>query len=160
MKVYEIDSIRPITTFDLPAFLEIRNLVRASLHDDQVFSLAECMRWFSRTSTTYFGVFSESNLIGYFRLLRLDQETLQVGLDLHPSYQGKGLGHFLYLELFSWLLKDGQVHNLKLRVLRTNTTAIALYKKIGFRVIRKGRKDLEMERTLPKAIEVTDRLGP
>lgn len=142
--VLGFDLVRPITIHDLNDFLRIRNLVRTNLHDSRKFTPQECLSWFKSTENLYLGLYSRELLIGYFRLKRLDFNTLEVGLDLDPLHQGKGIGFRAYVFFIEWLRKNTSISTLTLRVLKSNQSAIKLYQKLGFTEIDNSPVDIGM----------------
>lgn len=54
-----------------------------------------------------------------------------LGIGVHPKYQSYGAGRAL-LEHLKTIAPDHGIHKLSLRVMGTNTAAIAFYKKNGF----------------------------
>jgi RimJ/RimL family protein N-acetyltransferase len=63
--------------------------------------------------------------------------TGEFGVSVHPNYQGQGIGRCLTEALIKWARDNRQIEKVILQVFSTNTTAINLYKKIGF--IEEGR---------------------
>lgn len=62
-----------------------------------------------------------------------DKHTLSVVIGIRQDYTGKGWGFSLITELEKWALKQGVIR-LELTVMVNNTIAIALYKKLGFKI--------------------------
>ncbi len=59
--------------------------------------------------------------------------TLEIGIGVHPARRGAGLGTALMRAIERWAEGAG-IHRLQLTVVTTNTTAIRLYRKIGFEI--------------------------
>lgn len=83
-----------------------------------------------------------------FMIALIDQyecQLMNIGID--PSYQRQGYARYL-LEALIKHLKSIQVKHLSLEVRQSNTTAIALYKKMGFQEVglRKGYYPLGCQR--------------
>jgi RimJ/RimL family protein N-acetyltransferase len=124
----------PLAVEDLPFLIEVRNDCRDCLHDNRVFTLAECQTWFSTKHPDFYVIKRAGKRIGYFRLSNHDPEnaSIYVGADLHKRHRGKGLARAAY-EAFLPLLKDRyHVSTVKLEVLSHNAVALALYRKLGF----------------------------
>lgn len=133
-------NIRPLTEEDLPSLLEIRNECREMLHDNREFTLDQTKIWFSNLSDNhkYWAIWDGSNnkLAGYFRLKYLGNfpKTVEIGMDLHKNYRGKGLAVVCYKQFFD-ILKESNIQRLKLKVLSTNQVAFNLYLKLGFQCV-------------------------
>ena len=63
--------------------------------------------------------------------------TGEFGVNVHPKYQGKGIGFALLENLLKWARQNEQIEKLFLQVFASNERAIKLYEKIGF--IEEGR---------------------
>jgi RimJ/RimL family protein N-acetyltransferase len=134
-------------TFEaLPFLIEVRNECREFLHDDRVFTLTECERWFRETRPDFRVIRYRGERIGYFRVSNYNPEaaSIYIGADLHKDFRGQGLARRAY-ETFLPRIKDlYRVSVLKLEVLSHNTVAHMLYKKLGF--IETDRKKAVTER--------------
>ena len=62
-----------------------------------------------------------------------DSHTLNIVIGIRQDYTGKGWGFSLVLELEKWAMKHGVIR-LELSVMVNNPIAIALYKKLGFKI--------------------------
>jgi ribosomal protein S18 acetylase RimI-like enzyme len=77
------------------------------------------------------------NVVGYIRLkpptrLPENAHVMQVqGLAVHPSARRRGIAAMLLTEAMQ-RLRERETRKLTLRVLSTNTAAIALYERLGF----------------------------
>ncbi|MEO7532181.1 MAG: GNAT family N-acetyltransferase [Sediminibacterium sp.] len=63
--------------------------------------------------------------------------TGECGVNVHPAFQGQGIGRQLMQELLDWAKENQQIQKIVLQVFATNKHAIALYKNLGF--IEEGR---------------------
>ncbi len=61
----------------------------------------------------------------------------EFGVNVHPTFQGIGIGQALTEKLLKWGRQNKQIEKLFLQVFATNDKAINLYKKLGF--IEEGR---------------------
>lgn len=124
---------------DLNWFVNLRNLVRNSLHDTRFFTLDDATVWFKNLHFQEYYVVSYSNEngiqspIGYVRNKLIDtMGVAEIGLDLHPNFQGKGLGFQVYVSFAKFQMKSSNVRIWILRVKDSNSRAISLYRKLGF----------------------------
>lgn len=53
-------------------------------------------------------------------------------MNVHPDFQGQGVGHALMEVLLTWANEHPQIEKVILQVLVTNERAIRLYQKFGF----------------------------
>jgi RimJ/RimL family protein N-acetyltransferase len=63
--------------------------------------------------------------------------TGEFGVNVHPNFQGIGIGHRLIETLLAWARDNKQIEKVSLTVFSTNAQAIKLYKNVGF--IEEGR---------------------
>jgi RimJ/RimL family protein N-acetyltransferase len=68
---------------------------------------------------------------------RKNLHTGEFGVNIHPDYQGLGIGRVLIETLLSWAKANAQIEKVFLNVFSTNTNAINLYQRLGF--IEEGR---------------------
>ncbi|SET36309.1 Protein N-acetyltransferase, RimJ/RimL family [Salinibacillus kushneri] len=61
-----------------------------------------------------------------------NQHSAHLVIGIRSDHQGKGLGTYLLEELEKWAVDHG-LHRLELTVVNKNTSAIALYEKMGFK---------------------------
>ncbi|CRX38208.1 GNAT family N-acetyltransferase [Estrella lausannensis] len=80
----------------------------------------------------------QEKIAGHGYLLKHPLKNLshvaELTIALHPDWQGKGIGMLLMQALIEWAEKDPNLEKIELNVRATNTRAIQLYKKWGFRV--------------------------
>jgi RimJ/RimL family protein N-acetyltransferase len=125
---------------DLPFLIAVRNECREFLHDNRLFTLSECERWFHETKPDFRIIRYRGERIGYFRISNHDstEASIYVGADLHKDFRGRGLARKAYQAFIPVLKQSFGVAMIKLEVLSHNTVAHGLYKKLGFLEI--GRK--------------------
>ena len=63
--------------------------------------------------------------------------TGEFGVNVHPKYQGLGIGQALIENLLLWARQNDQIEKLFLQVFATNYKALKLYEKFGF--VEEGR---------------------
>ena len=126
---------------------EVRNLhnhpdVLKYLTDIRPVSEQEQEQWFTRISNSrsnyrFIARNKEtSDLVGVFRLDKLDHvnQSAQIGLDVHPTFQNKGYGTEIYGIFFKLLFNDWNLHKLTLETLASNDRARRLYAKLGMSI--------------------------
>jgi RimJ/RimL family protein N-acetyltransferase len=104
-------------------------------------SQEEQILWFkkistSRTSKRYVLELKETNEIcGVIRLDGIDSvnRCAVIGADVHPNFRSQGFATEAYLKIIDYLFSTLGLHRLQLFTLETNTIAIGLYAKIGFK---------------------------
>ena len=134
-------------TFDtLSLFLDIRNQVRNSLHDSREFGIEECQKWFRSKEQSYWLIYLDGVIIGYFRF-SVDSEDPGIGIigmDLDPKVHGRGLAKRLYYLFCDDVIISSGVEILTLRVLKSNTVALSLYKSMGMIITEESNRDYFM----------------
>ncbi len=61
-----------------------------------------------------------------------NRHTGEFGVSVHPNHQGRGEGRALIKSLLNWANENDRIEKVFLNVFATNTTAIKLYKDLGF----------------------------
>jgi hypothetical protein len=91
-------------------------------------------------------VFKDLRVIGYFRFRISSENSLvgTIGLDLDPKVHGKGLSKKLYFLFCKDIVKLSGVEHLTLRVLKTNSVALALYKSMEMNISEETTIDYAM----------------
>src|SRR5205823_9061576 len=91
-------TFEQLTFDDLPFLIEVRNECREFLHDNRVFTLPECERWFRETKPDFRIIRHHGERIGYFRLTNYDPQDSSIynGADLHKDFRGRGLARGAY----------------------------------------------------------------
>lgn len=115
---------------------EVRNTYcEEFLHDSRKFTIEDTIDWFNKNKPEYYVVENnDSELIGYFRTdsYSEDDQSLNVGFDIHPKFRGAGLSYKIYCKFLSEIFVKKNLQKVKLEVLETNEVAINLYNKLGF----------------------------
>lgn len=135
---------------DLPFFLIIRNQVRDKLHDSREFTLEEAQEWLLTTPVQYWVISKDLIKVGYFRLARINESLWQIGADIHPDFQRKGIASKAYSEFINQVIKkiNPVPSSLELRVLKSNLIALSLYLKLGFAIVEETEIDFRMKLNL------------
>jgi RimJ/RimL family protein N-acetyltransferase len=130
-------TIIPIGENDLSFLCEIRNETAPDyLHDSRTFTLEETIKWFKNTKPKFWIIWWNDCRIGYFRTSNYSEinRNIYIGADLHKDFRGRGLAYESYCKFMPILFKELNLHKISLEVLETNTRAINLYKKLGFKI--------------------------
>ena len=98
--------------------------------------LAELLDPQSRTERYYAIHDEQGSLVGLFTFIRVDAETLEIGLGLHPDLTGKKLGAGFLVAGLDFGRQHFAPLRFLLRVATFNTRAIRLYEKVGFRPVQ------------------------
>lgn len=142
--VFLMPEIRSARPDDLPALTEIYNhYVRTSAitFDLEPVSLDSRREWLSHYAETgphrVLVAVEGEDLLGWASSSRLRPKagydtTVETSVYLHPDHHGRGLGTFLYLELFQRLAGE-DLHRAYAGVALPNPASIALHRKLGFR---------------------------
>ncbi|MEG0165146.1 GNAT family N-acetyltransferase [Anaerorhabdus sp.] len=84
-----------------------------------------------RNKNDMFQVFLEGELVGFFCLMRNDNE-IEIGLGLKPSLCGKGLGKVFITEIEAFLMPRYKYDTLVMNVAKFNERAIKSYFSCGY----------------------------
>ena len=135
---------------DLPFFLEVRNQVKDKLHDSREFTLEEARAWLTETPIEYWVITMDLLKVGYFRLARVNDSSWQIGADIHPEFQRKGIASKAYPIFISEIARkqNPTPTSLELRVLKNNLIAFSLYVKLGFVIEEETEIDFKMKMNL------------
>lgn len=140
-------TIRMMTSADLDAVLAIEQVCSMDPWSHTIFSA--CLE-----RHQCYAFVSDNKLIGFAVLMFVDTECQILNLAIAPEYQHRGHGKFLLADLIRSARLEGATEIL-LEVRCSNAAAIALYKKMGFRVVghrkdyyltREGREDAHIMR--------------
>jgi len=138
-------ELTPIREDDLAFLNEVRNEAAPEyLHDSRTFTLEETTNWFKNTKPKFWIIWYGGHRIGYFRTSNYSEtnRNIYIGADLHKDFRGKGLAYESYCRFMPILFKELNLHKISLEVLGTNTRAIKLYEKLGFKIEGKKRDEV------------------
>jgi len=130
-----MENIRKLEIKDVPFYNCVRNECAQFLHDPTIYTLPEAYKWYKTNQNPFFIYEINNEMIGYFRTSKWENHSCYVGMDIHKDYRGKKLSFNAYQLLFNYLDKNFYVNKFYLEVLETNTRALNLYKKLGFKQI-------------------------
>ncbi len=82
--------------------------------------------------------------IGFLCLDSLDDAIYIGAIELHPSYQGRGIGSAIFKRLVEMSERDDRT--LRLQVFKINSRARGLYERLGFAVMGQTEHHYQMER--------------
>ncbi|MFC7319443.1 GNAT family N-acetyltransferase [Halobacillus campisalis] len=85
----------------------------------------------TRSPYTY-SVYESDDLMGFFSVYKGEDETISIGLGMHPEWTGKGLGESFIREGLDALSKELTFSKISLAVAVFNKRAIAVYERAGF----------------------------
>lgn len=120
--------IEPLTLKDLPSVLEIESMCFSS-----PWSVSTFEQEFSNPRTEIFGAKIFDHLVGYVIVWHGHKESHITNIAVHPAFRRMGIGSMLLQKAI-----DVSKHNsdtIILEVRKSNTPAINLYKKFGFKEI-------------------------
>lgn len=129
-------KFRKIHKNDLKFVNTVRNEYASEyLHDSRTFSLDDTISWFETYKPDFYIIELNEQPIGYFRLSNhsVQNKNIYIGADISIEYKGRGYGKAAYMLFIPYLFKEYDLNKISLEVLATNTIAISLYKKLGFK---------------------------
>lgn len=83
---------------------------------------------------------------------RKNSHTGEFGVNVHPNFQGLGIGRALVETLLQWAKANRQIEKVTLCVFATNKNAIQLYNRLGF--IEEGRQIKAIKQTNGDYVDV------
>lgn len=127
-------NVRLMVKSDLEQVLKIRNDPDTYnfLHTPKAFSLEDANSWFDKDSPIWY-VIEAHIIVGYMRTSNWNyvDRSLWIGCDIDKDFRRQGIAFTAYNRFLDMLRKAGW-NTAKLSVLKTNTKAFNLYKKLGF----------------------------
>lgn len=141
--------LRTIEPNDLPHIAALRNdeSTWTQLTDPKPLGPADQKAWYeslgSRSGKLYFIAYDDQNpFIGLVRMDEIDHQnrSIRVGADVQVDLRGKGHGKAIYRTVLKYCFDQLNMHRVWLAVLDTNTTARALYSRMGFKEEGRYRK--------------------
>lgn len=129
-------TIRHLTAHDLQFLLEVRNECREQLHDNREFTLKDTIEWYTKTNPDFYIIENkDKEMVGYVRTSNnsVSNKSITIGLDIHSKFRRRGYAYSAYLVLVDYIFQLMNYNRVDLEVLSTNTPAILLYEKIGFK---------------------------
>lgn len=149
-------GFRHIEIHDILFVNMVRNSCTEFLHNPQKYSFQETTEWFWKTHPKWFMIsISPYGIVGYFRMT-MENNKWFIGMDLHEKYRGMGYGELLYKMFMPFAYYITQTNELWLKVLKTNSRAIHLYEKLGFKFVeeeiidRAGKEEISLTYKLIK----------
>jgi RimJ/RimL family protein N-acetyltransferase len=135
-------TMRPVETSDLMWLKDLRNdqttwenlLTIAPLTEEGQALWLKGLA--SNTKVKPYVVLNEfGTRIGFIRTDEIDQlnRSIRIGADVERSFRGKGYGVKIYEMLLKYCFDYLNMHRVWLCVLDTNSVAIKLYNKVGFK---------------------------
>lgn len=136
--------IRPVLIEDAEDFVELSKGIDASGYmlfepGERKTTIEQQKKFFEKIATEEHSVFyvaeNDGKLIGFIAAFGSDllrtRHSATIVLGVHDAYQGQGVASRLFAEVFDWA-KDVGITRLGLTVIKDNTKAFNLYRKMGF----------------------------
>ena len=146
-----IISLREATADDIPVLATV--LANVQAQTDPSVDIEKARLSMIESMPSYFGKDEPESLlsiieldgrpIGRFRVVRFEDRIFLGGIQIHPDYQGRGIGTQLIMELIDESRATGKP--LQLHVDRVNTRAQQLYERLGLRRYGASETDLHLE---------------
>ena len=127
----EVGELRFAPIKALKRFNSIRNSASYFLHDSRWFSVEDTEAWWPSNKNNYIGIYTDDELIGYFRFSEDTGKSICIGADLAPEYRGLGIAKRAYSIMLSMLRLSGY-ERIWLEVVSFNERAVGLYEALGF----------------------------
>ncbi|ASJ16016.1 ribosomal-protein-alanine N-acetyltransferase RimI [Thermococcus chitonophagus] len=125
-------TIRKARLFDLPYIMKIEHLSFREKYPRGLF-----MTFMEANSETFLVAEYNGQVVGYVMgYLKPDMEGHIMSIAVHPDYRGNGIGKALMIAVIERLFKRG-ARWIGLEVRVSNERAINLYKKLGFKIVKR-----------------------
>ncbi len=139
-------NVRLMNKSDLEQVLRIRNDsdTYKFLHTPKPFTLEEATAWFDKNEPIWY-VIEAHIIVGYMRTSNWNYEdrSLWIGCDIDKAFRRQGIAFTAYTRFLDMLKKAGW-NTVKLSVLKINTNAFNLYKKLGFDIYEETNDSFNM----------------
>jgi ribosomal protein S18 acetylase RimI-like enzyme len=142
--------LRTATRDDIPVLADVIANVRAQA--DPSINVDECRAGTITDLGSWFGTDEPESIlsviefngtdVGRFRVVRFPDRIFLGGIQIHPEFQGKGIGTHLVTALIEESRSVGKP--LDLNVDQTNIRARALYERLGFKRQGESEEDIQM----------------
>ena len=124
----QADYLRPLKTHDIPKVLTIERQMYSYPWSEGIFK--DCLK----IGYSNWAFIKDGQFVGYVILSVAVGEAHILNICLDPAYQGKGLGRQFLKEVLI-IAKKKNANSVFLEVRPSNTAAVKLYKKAGFKQI-------------------------
>ena len=152
-------TFKPHSREEIPLRIKWLNnkLANKYVGDDtnHITNLEEQTKWFndfeSNPAKKFFTIFDDNKPIGFMGLSKIDQPKgtgelfIMIGED---AYRGKGIGKISMKYLIDYACKELKLNKILLEVNKNNSSAINLYKSLGFKENKSVGDEIEMELSL------------
>lgn len=141
-------TLRKMVESDLENVLKIRNDpdTYKFLHTPKKFSIEDATDWFNKSSPVWYIIENENEMVGYIRTSEWDfiRKSVWIGCDIDKSHRRKGYAFEAYNNFIKNLKQCG-CNTVYLSVLKNNTKAFNLYKKLGFETFTQTKDSFHMQ---------------
>ncbi|MEM1662333.1 MAG: GNAT family N-acetyltransferase [Desulfurococcaceae archaeon] len=128
-KPYRAGNVRKLNEADLDAFIEIRKIHGRPVSREEALELIKQRR--------FYGVYENDKLVGIAGArIKLPEIWIIGNVFVHPDYRGRGYGKAVTSAITEDAVKSGALAYLQVE--NTNSIAINIYEKLGYRTIRKN----------------------
>ncbi|AFK22021.1 ribosomal protein S18-alanine N-acetyltransferase [Pyrococcus sp. ST04] len=125
-------TIRPAKLFDIAYIMRIEHLSFREKYPRGLF-----LTFLESNPETFLVAEYNGQVIGYVMgYLKPDMEGHIMSIAVHPDYRGNGIGKALMVAVINKLFKKG-ARWIGLEVRVSNERAINLYKKLGFKIVKR-----------------------
>ncbi|WP_396954437.1 GNAT family N-acetyltransferase [Niallia sp.] len=84
-------------------------------------------------NNSIFAVTEKNQLIGFFSINKIDNDTIDIGLGLRPDLTGQGIGYIFLTNGLKFLMEQFSPSFITLAIATFNIRAIKVYRKAGFK---------------------------
>lgn len=114
--------------------------IRRFLTNPNIIKFADHKEFISRLKShhdtqSYYAVLLDGNYCGSVNLKRINKDTIERGIFIHPNFQNRGLAKKISIEFYSYLFERKGIKYVKTSVMKDNIPSLALQTSLGAKLL-------------------------
>lgn len=115
---------------EIRRFLTNPNIIEFADHKEFISQLKS-----HQDTQSYYAVLLDSNYCGSVNLKRINKDTIERGIFIHPDFQNRGLAKKISIEFYSYLFERKGIKYVKTSVMKDNIPSLALQTSLGAKLL-------------------------